>query len=295
MCKTKKQMVQKSKNYAKVVVPQSLQTKEMQTSLYRYHSGEDVCNYINEPSRMDAPEEKWCIGMEVEKYDYAYSKSTKEDLKELGWLLEKDSSVKFELVSPTFNLFNDCIFGHIDALHEFIDVDNLYDCGGHLHISRKGFTPIELLNQFKGLLPLIYAMHRNRLRNGFCLAKKVEALISDQHKYQSVKLHNNRIEFRIISAVKNTIQLKWRVQLFREFAYYMDVPFSQILVMLLTKKNSLTNHIKIVYNTPEKLAKLCEAAIDINTEFGSEVLTQKSIESITKTLSEIKNNSIEEA
>ncbi len=123
----------------------------------------------------------------------------------------------------------------------------------------------------------------------------MDRLIRENDKYQSVKIHDNRIEFRIISAVKNTTQLKWRIQLFREFGYYMDVPFSQILVMLLTKNNSLTNHIKKVYNTPEKLTNLCEHAIDINSEFGSEVLNQKSIERITKTLIKLKKEQVTEA
>ena len=64
-----------------------------------------------------------------------------------------------------------------------------------------------------GYTPLLYSLYYGRVDKNYSKGKSNKDLKNDNEKYQSIKIHNNRIEFRIFSAVPNVETLLWRTKL----------------------------------------------------------------------------------
>lgn len=193
---------------------------------------------------------KYKIGYEIEKEDNDVLESINiEDFEEETegyWRKEKDGSLDsdsgFEMISPTFEFNIDKIFGLIegnDVLKNHINADYSKSCGGHIHLSEKGLDGYELFDKIKGYTPLLYALYYGRVDQNYCKGKNNRDLKDDNEKYQAIKIHNNRVEFRIISAVINVKTLKWR---------------SKLLMMIL--QNPTSDVIKAYYNVDTKFTKL---------------------------------------
>lgn len=193
---------------------------------------------------------KYKIGFEIEKEDKCVRngididefESNTDDL----WRKEKDGSLDdesgYELISPTFEFNIDKIFEHIegnDTLLEHINAKYSTSCGGHIHLSEDGLTGEQLFDKVKGYTPLFYALYYGRVDRNYAKGKSNEDLKSDNEKYQAIKIHSNRIEFRIISAVPNVKTLKWR---------------SKLLMMIL--QNPTDDVIRAYYNVDTKFTKL---------------------------------------
>lgn len=190
------------------------------------------------------------IGFEIEKEDAEVLQSLDIDEFECQtnyqWRKERDGSLDddsgYELISPAFEFNVKKIFDYIegnDVLVKHINADYTTRCGGHINLSKKGLCGHELFDNIKGYTPLFYALYHGRVNKNYCKGKKNDDLKGENEKYQAIKIHDNRIEFRIISAVPNINTLKWRCKL---------------LMMIL--RNPTDDVIKAYYNVDTKFTKL---------------------------------------
>jgi hypothetical protein len=193
---------------------------------------------------------KYKIGFEIEKEDVNVRNGIDIDDFESAtdelWRKEKDGSLDdesgYELISPTFEFNIDKVFEHIesnDTLVEHINAKYSTSCGGHIHLSEDGLTGEQLFDKVKGYTPLFYALYYGRVDRNYAKGKSNEDLKNDNEKYQAIKIHSNRVEFRIISAVPNVKTLKWR---------------SKLLMMIL--QNPTDDVIRAYYNVDTKFTKL---------------------------------------
>jgi hypothetical protein len=208
-----------------------------------YHNGSYRTLYFsNRP--------KYKIGFEIEKEDEDVRNSIDidsfEDMTEYKWRKEKDGSLcddsGYELISPTFEFNINKIFDHIetnDELVKHINAKHSKSCGGHIHLSEDGLSGDELFEKIKGYTPLFYALYYGRVDKNYCRGKKNDDLQKDNEKYQAIKIHHDRVEFRIISAVPSVNTLKWR---------------SKLLMMAI--QNPTDDVIKAYYNVDTKFTKL---------------------------------------
>lgn len=208
-----------------------------------YHNGEYKLYTFN-------GNKKYYIGFEIEKEDREALTSVDIDEFENStdgyWRKEKDGSLDeycgYELISPTFEFDIPKIFKLIesnDLLVQHINAKYTTSCGGHIHLSEDGLGGNELFEKIKGYTPLLYALYHGRVDRNYCKGKKNDDLQNDDEKYQAIKIHYNRVEFRIISAVPTVKTLKWRCRL-----------IEQIL------KNPTNDPIKAYYNVDTKFTKL---------------------------------------
>lgn len=193
---------------------------------------------------------KYKIGYEIEKEDEEVMESICiEDFENDtngDWRKEKDGSLNsdcgYELISPTFEFNIDKIFEHIesnDVLVKHINAGISTRCGGHIHLSENGLSGEQLFDKVKGYTPLLYALYYGRVSQNYCKGKANRDLRYENEKYQAIKIHDNRIEFRIISAVPTVKTLKWR---------------SKLLMMML--QNPTHDIIKAYYNVDTKFTKI---------------------------------------
>ncbi len=193
---------------------------------------------------------KYKVGFEIEKEDEDVRNSIHiedfENNTNYLWRKEKDGSLDsesgYELISPTFEFNIDKIFEHIEdneQLVAHINAGTSTTCGGHIHLSEKDLSGEELFEKIKGYTPLFYALYYGRVDKNYSKAKSNQDLKNDNEKYQAIKIHHDRVEFRIISAVPNVKTLKWRTKL---------------LMMIL--QNPTNDIIKAYYNVDTKFTKL---------------------------------------
>lgn len=217
---------------------------------------------------------KYSIGYEIEKEDETVRNSICiEDFEQETnylWRKERDGSLDsdsgYELISPTFELNIDKIFEHIEGnpyLVSHINAEHGYSCGGHIHLSEKGLDGNQLFNKIKGYTPLFYALYYGRVNKSYCKGKKNEDLQSENEKYQAIKIHHDRVEFRIISAVPNVQTLKWRTKL---LMMILQHPTDNIIKAYYNVDTKFTKLLKQVYSD-EKLVEVKERFIKFTREF----------------------------
>lgn len=257
--------------------------EEDDCNLLDYHSGEGREMKINKSG--------FTIGLEIEKAERPDTMNWREIYNKTGWVAESDGSVPdgFELVSPTYDLFNSEIFNDIDKLKEYINIQNINNCGGHINFGIVGKGGQEVLQQITGFIPLIYSMYAKRLKATYCVAKKTKELDCD--KYSSIRIRYNYIEFRIISAVECVEQLKWRIELFRLIAKHAGSKFNQIALKLATKGTDLNDHFTAKgspYNDASKFQQMLKRSVRFNQEYNDHIPTsQESINYITKKIAKV--------
>jgi hypothetical protein len=202
---------------------------------------------------------KYKIGFEIEKEDEDVKQSIRiddfEDETDGVWRKEEDGSLNscsgFELISPTFEFDIEKIFEHIesnDVLVKHINAKYSTSCGGHIHLSKEGLNGYELFDKIKGYTPLLYSLYYGRVDKNYSKGKSNKDLIDDNEKYQAIKIHSDRIEFRIISAVPNVNTLKWRSKLIMMMInnptndvvrgyYNVDTKFNKLLKQMYSEDN----------------------------------------------------------
>jgi len=163
------------------------------------------------------------IGFEIEKEDIDVKESMFINDFEYAcpkWKKERDGSLNgstgFELISPKFELIPSEIKNHIESnatLLHHVNASKSNACGGHINVSEFGMSGEELFDSIKGYTPLFYALYYKRVDKNYCKGKKNDDLKGDNEKYQAIRIHSNRIEFRIVSAVPNLSTLVWRSRL----------------------------------------------------------------------------------
>lgn len=192
------------------------------------YSSEDYVREYHETRQQDkvifSKNPKFFIGIEVEKEDEDVKESILIDDFEnacIGYRKEKDGSLDgcsgFEMITPPYELNAKKIIETIkenEILVRHFNADISKSCGGHINISEDGLTGEEFFEKIKGYTPLFNALYFKRLEGRWCKAKSNEKLVNDKEKYQSIRIHSNRVEFRLISALRNVEQLDWRLRLF---------------------------------------------------------------------------------
>lgn len=170
---------------------------------------------------------KFKVGFEIEK---ECAEGCRHDHLEIysasKWVKERDSSlddeIGYELVSSTYNLFNDELIKEAEALEEkfpkLINGHTSKSCGGHIHFSKEDTMGADLLESVCGYLPILYAIYQHRIGKSYCEVKEKEQMKNSDNKYQAVRVMRSRIEFRIFPAVKNLSTLEWRLGLIRIMA-----------------------------------------------------------------------------
>jgi hypothetical protein len=217
---------------------------------------------------------KYKIGYEIEKEDRCVRNSIDIDDFEYStddlWRKEKDGSLDdesgYELISPTFEFNIDKIFEHIESnntLVEHINAKYSTSCGGHIHLSEDGLTGEQLFDKIKGYTPLFYALYYGRVDRNYAKGKSNEDLKNDNEKYQAIKIHSNRVEFRIISAVPNVKTLKWRSKL---LMMMLQNPTDDVIRAYYNVDTKFTKLLKQTYSN-EKLAELKERFVKFTNKF----------------------------
>lgn len=194
-------------------------TEEEETEIYvnDYHHDKKTysVNFTDTPASF--------IGFEIEKEDINVKESLYiSDFKDScpNWKKERDGSLDdnsgFELISPKFELCPDKIRQHIESnptLLSHVNAQKSTACGGHINVSELNKTGAQLFDEIKGYTPLFYALYHKRVDKNYCKGKKNSDLKEENDKYQAIKIHDNRVEFRIVSAVPNIDTLIWRTRL----------------------------------------------------------------------------------
>lgn len=217
---------------------------------------------------------KYRIGYEIEKEDSEVLESINiqdfETDTNYKWRKERDGSLDndagYELISPTFEFNIDKIFEHIEGnkiLVEHINAEYSTRCGGHIHLSEKGLEGKELFEKIKGYTPLLYALYYGRVDKNYCKGKANRDLAYENEKYQAIKIHHDRVEFRIISAVINVKTLKWRTKL---LMMILQNPTHDVIRAYYNVDTKFTKLLKQTY-TDSKLVDLKERFIKFTKQF----------------------------
>lgn len=214
-------------------------------------------------SRLDAEPFRsgFTIGFEVEKEDgVALRKVCADELfRHTKWAKERDGSLDgdtgYELVSPKYDLMSDKIDDDIASspeLTELINANYSRSCGGHIHLGSQwsGNTFFDKLSPW---VPLIYSLYVGRIGADYCKVKKNVDIKESEDKYQAIRIFDDRVEFRIISAVKNVETLLWRRDLMRIIVQNLDYTPMKIVGELLDDKSLLYAHLRKQY-TPSNIA-----------------------------------------
>jgi len=215
---------------------------------------------------------KFFIGIEVEKEDEEVKKSIsigdfEKNCK--GYRKEKDGSLDgcsgFEMITPPYELNPKKIIETIkqnETLVNHFNANISKSCGGHINISEEGLTGDEFFEKIKGYTPLFNALYFKRLESRWCKAKSNEGLINDKEKYQSIRIHSNRVEFRLVSALRNVEQLDWRLRLFELIIKNpTDCPREAFYII----HSKFKNHLKKVYT--ENFETLNTRIIEMTKDF----------------------------
>lgn len=246
-----------------------------------YYSYEERDIYINDYHEKNGYKEiifsnksPFKIGFEIEKEDASIKQSlTISEFNNLcpKWRKERDGSLcdyeGFELISPAFELNIKEIKKHIEGneiLINHINAESSKSCGGHINISQKGLTGEELFDNIKGYVPLFHALYYGRSENTYSKAKKANDLKSQKEKFSSFNILDNRVEIRIVSAVKNVNNLLWRAKLIEFILTYQTDCFKQAFFNVQT---ILKKHIQEIYSTPEKYESLLNRIIEFTLKF----------------------------
>jgi hypothetical protein len=260
-----------------------LQEENTKNSLYGYGAGPREKCFLYDDSDKNTGLFGW--GIEIEKNampDFDFDK--KELYDATGAVIEEDSSVSdgFELKTPIYNLNSPRTIERLRELEKFCNVKNVRNAGGHIGFSVEGKNDEQLLDLCRGFLPLIYAMHKKRIKCDYCTAKKISDLKNDGSKYQSIRLRGNYIEFRIFGAVRTFDTILFRLDLFRIMAANLGANFGKVLLMAVNVNHPLHALLKRVYGKKRKFERLIDDAVLIDRDFGTGRLTAASIRKISE-------------
>ena len=230
---------------------------------YTYEPEERDCHPYHSGFRRDytTPETIFKFGVEVEKDDEGWTcgQWNLSDVDSTGWCREDDSSLNdgFELVSPTYDLFDDKFDNDINGedfrgslLRDHINADYTYKtCGGHMSFSVVGKTGRQTYDLYAGFMPFLFSLYHQRLGRTYSKLKTSAELKcpSGYDKYNAVRIHGNYIEFRVISAVPNVKTLFWRRDLLRIMAKHKKQGIGWWIAQALDESTPLHKHLLEVY------------------------------------------------
>ncbi len=202
------------------------------------------------------------IGFEIEKEDEDMLRAdcARELYHDTGWAKERDSSLDddsgYELVSPIYDLMSDKLEQDIKGdkrIELLINADYSHRCGGHIHVGHSDYSGRTLFDKVSPWVPLLYSLYVGRIGRDYCAVKKNDEIKQGNDKYQAVRIFDDHIEFRIISAVPDVTTLLWRRDLMRIIMTNLDYSPMKIVGELLDEKSKLYEHLRKNY-TPAKIA-----------------------------------------
>lgn len=216
--------------------------------------------------RLDAEEfnSDFTIGIEVEKEDFKALRSVcaRDLFAETNWAKERDGSLDdddgYELVSPTYDLMSDKLDNDIKNstdLTNLINAKYSSACGGHIHLGSRSYSGNTFFDKISPWVPLIYSLYVGRIGRDYCKVKKNDNIKNSDDKYQAIRIFDNRIEFRIISAVKDVNTLIWRRDLMRIIVNNLDYTPMKIVGELLDQKSNLYAHLRKQYTPAQMTVK----------------------------------------
>lgn len=218
----------------------------------------------NQPVRFsrNAP---YLAGFEVEKEDIGVKCSlTIGDFQRQlpNFRKERDGSLDdragFEFISPPLELSPRNIRAYFEARPvalAHINAGFSTRCGGHIHISRRGYSGPDLFRMISGHLPLLHALFPARAdgsNSRWSAAMSAADMLRNRQKYQSINILPDRIEIRIFGAVRGLDNLIWRAGLvLKLFKHAASTPAEGY-----EKLPRLFSHLRKVYATPAEMEML---------------------------------------
>lgn len=216
---------------------------------YKYLPEINKFGYHEVKRTIKGSENKPLIGFEVEKSRGSDDFFASDILLKHGWIKERDGSLPddgFELVSPAFNIDHD-FKKEFEKIKDLLDLPVNSSCGGHINLSFPNMRPRKMFEQISGFVPLLLSMYSGRLNNEYCCENIHKNNDKDDH-YSAICLHENRVEFRLISAVKNTEQLLWRARLFELIVNYKTDSVSDVIKMCCNAHHEIHKHLRKIYS-----------------------------------------------
>lgn len=216
------------------------------------------------------------VGFEIEKEDYESIETPYSPLYEkTKWCKESDSSLcdesGFELISPVYPLFTNQLDRDIEKFSDvryLINSDYSDRCGGHINISSKVYSPIQLLHGMRGFLPLLYSIWSVRISNDYCTPTKISNYGQGRRNSAiNLKSRSNILEIRLASAVKSVKNLLWRRDLIRLIIENINRSEMEVLRMLLNKRSKLHKHLRKVYSS-DRFVEKCNQFVRYTEEFN---------------------------
>jgi hypothetical protein len=228
-------------------------------------------------------EDMFLVGFEIEKEDDDACQIEYYDLyQDTKWIKESDSSLDsdngYELVSPTYGLYDKQFDAAIQEsrLVTLINAEYSTNCGGHINLSSKKYTPEQLAEGLSGFFPMLYALYNGRLNQNYCRAKKKHEYYK-QDKYSAIYIKGHLVEFRIFSAVRNVTNLLWRRDLIRLMVENINKSETEVLKMMLNKSSKLHKHLAKVYSPSDMMTK-AKLFIQYSAEFNNKKIDPPSNE-----------------
>lgn len=232
--------------------------------------GDETLLQYHSDARADytKPEDDWACGVEVEKEDRRYRADEKvwRLFQNTGWVKERDGSLGdngWELISPVMPMSDLTRLKKIcHPVRKYLNAEHSARCGGHINLSRKGWTSNQILERLKDGFAFLYAIYPNRMTNSYCRAKSWQTYIDMPDKYSALYKKNNRIvEIRLFPAIKNYKNLLWRVTLLKVLTR-RHFGFIEKVESLENHNSYLYVHLSSIY-TPEKIREITQRAINI--------------------------------
>tara|TARA_R100000655_G_scaffold30835_1_gene61966 strand:- start:3943 stop:4974 length:1032 start_codon:yes stop_codon:yes gene_type:complete len=171
-------------------------------------------------------ESKFTIGFEIEKTQL-HRGCVQEYPLFCGF--ETDSSCGYEAVTHVLPLLPKSVWRTkvFNMFHEATKViDDNYSpsnsrCGGHITIGVEGMDGSELMSRIRKFVPILYAIFRKRLHNGYCYGNpqlvdvdEERGLNSNVGKYSVALNKGFGVEFRLPARVTSVKQMIRRYELF---------------------------------------------------------------------------------
>lgn len=236
---------------------------------------------------LSAQDDTLLVGFEVEKEDniIVNEKSALENFARTGWKIERDGSLDhvtgYEMVSPTIPANDkEVLKKTLSALPHLINASVSNRCGGHINLSINGLTPLQVAEKFRHAIHLIYAMYPSREYNTFCHAYSFDHMMATGDKYQAIRLHNNRIEFRTFPKAASIDTIMWRIELLEIMtsnqisgvwgyrATKQQKSLTTIIALAISKTTPIGKHLRKVYNELSLQAMLYRA-VEMAAKYGN--------------------------
>lgn len=169
---------------------------------------------------------KFTIGFEIEKNEL-HSSAIKEHV--LMTAMETDSSCGYEAITNILPLLPPCKWRNkvFNMMHEArLLIDDEYSpsnhtCGGHITLGVKGYNGTEIAQKIKKYMPVVLALYRKRLNNGYCgynpflgnADSNENGIGANCDRYSVCLIKGNTIELRVPNRVTSVTQLRLRYEL----------------------------------------------------------------------------------